>query len=280
MENNHWTEIIEPRFRWFDFKLKEIWEYRDLLIIFIKRDIISVYKQTLLGPLWFFLGPLFTVFTFTFVFDKIAGISTDNVPAPLFYLAGTTLWNYFQNCLNATSVTFVSNAHIFGKVYFPRLVAPLSVILSNLFKFGIQFLMFLIFWWYYFSKGQVQLNSAVLFVPVLIIIMAGLSLGLGIIISALTTKYRDLTYFISFGVTLLMYASPVIYPVSAIPSEYKNFLYLNPIAPLIEGFRFAFTGHGDFNLSGIGFSTFVMFILLFFGIILFNKVEQNFMDTV
>ena len=280
MENKNWTEVISPNFNWFDFKLKEIWNYRDLLFIFVKRDIISVYKQTILGPLWFFIGPLFTVITFTFVFNRIAGISTDNIPAPLFYLAGTTLWNYFQSCFTATSTTFVSNAHIFGKVYFPRMIAPLSVILSNLFKFCIQLLMFLVFWGYYYWKGEVVANNFILLLPLLILLMAGTALGMGIIISALTTKYRDLSYFISFGVTLLMYATPVIYPISAIPSEYKAFVAYNPISPIIEAFRFSFTGNGSFNALDLLYSFVVMVALLFSGIILFNKVERNFMDTV
>jgi lipopolysaccharide transport system permease protein len=280
VENKNWTEVISPKFNWFDFKLKEIWNYRDLLFIFVKRDIISVYKQTILGPLWFFIGPIFTVITFTFVFNRIAGISTDNIPAPLFYLAGTTLWNYFQSCFTATSTTFVSNAHIFGKVYFPRMIAPLSVILSNLFKFCIQLLMFLVFWGYYYWKGEVVANSFIVLLPILILLMAGTALGMGIIISALTTKYRDLSYFISFGVTLLMYATPVIYPISAIPAEYKAFVAYNPISPIIEAFRYAFTGYGSFQTTDLLYSLFIMLALLFSGIVLFNKVERNFMDTV
>ena len=216
MEEN-WTEVIEPNKSLFNLNFKELWKYRDLILIFVRRDIVSVYKQTVLGPLWFFLGPLFTVFTFVFVFSQIAKISTDSIPAPLFYLAGTTLWNYFQSCLSGTSNTFISNAGIFGKVYFPRLVSPISMVISNLLKFGIQLLMFLCFWGYYYYKGSITPNIYILLLPFLIILMGAMALGIGIIISSLTTKYRDLSYFIGFGISLLMYITPVIYPISAIP---------------------------------------------------------------
>ena len=275
-----WDEIIEPQNKWFDLKLKELWHYRDLIWIFVKRDITSLYKQTILGPIWFFLGPLFTVITYTFVFSNIANISTDGVPAPLFYLAGTTLWNYFQTCFTATAGTFTANAGIFGKVYFPRLVSPISLVISNLLKFGIQMLMFLLFWIYYFSKGIIHPNLSILLFPVLIMLMAGISLGVGIIISSLTTKYRDFNYLIGFGVSLLMYATPVIYPVSAIPAMYKPFITWNPIAPIIETFRYGFTGAGTLSWGGLLYSCVFMVFSLFFGALLFNKVEKTFMDTV
>jgi lipopolysaccharide transport system permease protein len=279
-ENKEWTLILTPKTKWYELNLKEIWEYKDLISIFVRRDIVSTYKQTILGPLWFFLGPLFTVLTYVLVFSKIANISTDGIPAPLFYLAGTTLWNYFSACFIATSSTFVSNAAIFGKVYFPRLVSPISVILSNLFKFFIQMIMFLAFCAYYYYKNEITPNSTVFLFPVLIILMGGIALGVGIILSSLTTKYRDLTYFISFGVSLLMYASPVIYPLNAIPEKFKWLLQINPIAPVIETFRYGFTGSGDFSIPGLIYSCLFMIGVLFLGIIIFNKTEKTFMDTV
>jgi lipopolysaccharide transport system permease protein len=275
-----WTHKIYPKNKLLSINLKEIWNYKDLIWIFVKRDIISANKQTILGPLWFFLAPLFTVFVYTFVFNNIAGISTDDVPAPLFYLAGTTVWNYFQACFLATSTTFTTNASLFGKVYFPRMVSPISTVISNLLKFFIQLGLFLCLWGYYFLKGQVEGNSTVLLFPIYVALIAGISLGLGIIISSLTTKYRDLTYFISFGVTLLMYITPVIYPLSSIPAQFKFYIEYNPIAPIIEAFRFGFTNHGQFNVGDLVYSASCMVVLLFVGIILFNKTEKTFMDTV
>ena len=236
-----------------------------------------------MGPLWLFLGPLFTVAVYTFVFSGIADMSTDGLPGPLFYLAGTTLWNYFQSCFTGTSTTFVANAHIFGKVYFPRLVAPISVVIGNLVKFGIQMCMFLLFLLYYsvFQENEfVQPNKTMILLPLLVLLMGGISLGMGIIISALTTKYRDLTYFVSFGITLLMYATPVIYPVSAIPELYKPIVLYNPIAPIIEAFRYGFTGAGTFTFVGLLYSTFFMITVLFLGVLLFSRTERTFMDTV
>jgi lipopolysaccharide transport system permease protein len=275
-----WSEIIEPHSPWYNFKIRELWQYRDLVRIFVRRDIVSVYKQTLLGPLWFFLGPLFTVMTFTLVFNNIANISTDGIPAPLFYLSGTTLWNYFSTCFTGASTTFVANAGLFGKVYFPRLAAPISLVLSNLLKFGIQLLMFLCFWVYYYTQGEIKPNSYLLLLPFLIIIMGGISLGTGLIVSSLTTKYRDLSFFISFGVTLLMYITPVIYPVSAIPDLYKPFVVYNPLAPIIETFRFGFTGAGYFSWNTLFFSFLFMLFVLISGIAIFNRTERTFMDTV
>jgi len=281
-DNNNWSHIIEPKSKWYKINLREIWEYRDLVLIFVRRDIVSSYKQTILGPLWLFLGPVFTVVVYTFVFNGIAKIPTDGIPAPLFYLAGTTLWNYFQSCITGTSGTFVANAAIFGKVYFPRLISPISVVVSNLLKFGIQLLMFLCFLFYYMYQGNPNIhpNKYLLLFPLLILLMGGIALGSGIIISALTTKYRDLSYFISFGITLLMYATPVIYPVSAIPEEYRPVLALNPIAPIIEAFRFGFTGSGTFSFNGLMYCTLFMCIVLIIGTIIFNKTEKTFMDTV
>jgi lipopolysaccharide transport system permease protein len=275
-----WTEVIQPKKSVFQLNLSEIWNYRDLIWIFVRRDIVSVYKQTVLGPLWFFLGPIFTVFTFVFVFNQIAKISTDNIPAPLFYLAGTTLWNYFQACITGTSSTFISNANIFGKVYFPRLVSPISMVISNLLKFGIQLLMFLCFWFSYLAQGSIHPNAYIALLPLLVLLMGGMALGVGIIISSLTTKYRDLSYFIGFGITLIMYATPVIYPVSAIPEMYKPFVIYNPIAPIIETFRYGFTGSGYFSWNGLIYSSVFTIVVLLIGTVLFNKIERTFMDTV
>jgi lipopolysaccharide transport system permease protein len=285
-DNKEWSQVIKPNARWFDLKLRELWDYRDLIAIFVKRDIVQSYKQTILGPLWLFLGPVFTVIAFTFVFSEIAKIQTDNIPAPLFYLAGTTMWNYFSACFSGTSSTFVTNSSIFGKVYFPRLIAPIAVIFSNLMKLGIQMLMFLCFFGYYYTRDgsdasyHLAPNSSLFFIPLLVILMGGISLGMGLIISAVTTKYRDMSYFISFGVTLLMYATPVIYPTSQIPLTYRPILAYNPIAPIIEAFRYGFTGSGTFTLSGLLYSSLFMVIVLVTGAVLFNRTEKTFMDTV
>lgn len=279
-EEEDWSRIIEPKASWFDLKLKELWEYRDLILIFVRRDIVSIYKQTILGPLWFFLGPLFTVFTYTFVFKNIANIPTDGIPAPIFYLAGTTLWNYFQACFGGSSAVFVSNARIFGKVYFPRLVAPISQIIANLLKLFIQLLMFSAFWVYYFSRGEVSINRYALLLPVLLVLMALMALGIGIIISSLTTKYRDLNYFIGVGMTLLMYATPVIYPASAIPEKYQAVLQFNPVAPIIETFRFGYTGGGTFSWGSLMYCCVFTLTVLLVGLVLFNRTERTFMDTV
>lgn len=275
-----WDLLIDSRPKWFSFHFKEIWEYRDLLFLFVRRDIVSTYKQTVLGPIWFFISPVLTVITFTFVFHSIAKISTDGIPAPLFYLSGTTLWNYFQNCLTGTSNTFVANAGIFGKVYFPRIISPLSLVLSNLVKLGIQLIILTCFWFYYFSMGSLSASWELILTPLIILLLALIALGSGIIISSLTTKYRDFSYFIAFGISLLMYVTPVIYPASAIPSSYLFLFELNPVAPLIEAFRFGLTGAGSVSYAGMLYSISFAVIQLIIGILLFNRVERNFMDTV
>lgn len=277
---NEWTSEITPHHKWYDLKLKEVWEYRDLIAIFVRRNIVALYKQTILGPLWFFLGPVFTVITYTFVFNKVANISTDGIPAPIFYLAGTTIWNYFQASFGSTSNTFRTNAGIFGKVYFPRLVAPISDLISNLLKFFIQMLMFSLFWIYYAYKGEVTLSLYVLTLPLLVLLMAAIALGVGIIISSLTTKYRDLSYFVGFGVGLLMYITPVIYPISALPSWGRRIVLINPLSPIVETFRLALTGKGTFDFWGLVYSTIFAAVVLIVGLILFNRVERTFMDTV
>ena len=281
-QEENWSLVIKPQSKWWNLHLKEIWAYRDLILIFVRRDIVAVYKQTVLGPLWFFLAPIFTVIAYTFVFGSIAGMSTDGIPGPIFYLAGTTLWNYFQTCFMATSNTFTNNAAIFGKVYFPRMVAPISIVLSSLFKFGVQMLMFFAFiaYYHFFTETEIHFTNWIYAFPLLIIMMGGLSLGIGIILSAMTTKYRDLKNFVGFGITLLMYASPVIYPVSAVPEAYSWFTKFNPIAPIIEAFRLGFTGAGTVTIGDLAFSGSIVVVLLLIGMVVFHRVERTFMETV
>ncbi|MFM1876142.1 MAG: hypothetical protein RL266_1879 [Bacteroidota bacterium] len=283
-KEENWSLVIKPQSKWWDFRLKEIWEYRDLIWIFVRRDIVAVYKQTVLGPLWFFLAPLFTVVAYNFVFGTIAGMDSklNGVPPFVFYMAGTTMWNYFQTSFTATSSTFTGNAAIFGKVYFPRMVAPISTVLSSLFKFFIQMLMFLAFLAYYmlFEENSLHFTNWVYLFPVLVLMMSGLSLGFGIIVSALTTKYRDLKNFIGFGISLLMYLSPVIYPVSAVSANYGWFTKFNPIAPILEAFRLGFTGSGTVSLWDLGYSGTFIALVLVVGAMLFHRVERTFMDTV
>ncbi len=280
-EDEQWDMIIEPRSSIFDLKLKDVWQYRDLLWLLVRRDFVSFYKQTILGPLWFFIQPLLTTIMFTFVFGKLAGISTDGLPPALFYLAGVTAWNYFADCLTKTSTVFKDNANIFGKVYFPRLIMPLSIVVSNLVRFGVQFLLFLVVMIFYAVKGTVfHPTWAIGLFPAVVILMASLGLGAGMIISAMTTKYRDLAFLITFGIQLLMYATTVIYPLSAAPQKYKWLLMLNPMTALIETFRYGFLGRGSFSWLSLGYSALVTFGLMVAGIIIFNKVEKNFVDTV
>jgi lipopolysaccharide transport system permease protein len=250
--------------------------------MFIKRDFAAQYKQTILGPLWHFIQPLFTTFIFIVVFSQIAAISTDGIPPLLFYLCGITIWNYFSSCLIATSGTFVSNAYIFGKVYFPRLVMPISVVLSNMVKFGIQLLLLLVVMvWYIIDGVSFQLSTTLLYVPLLLIMMAGMGLGLGIIISSLTTKYRDFTVLVTFGVQLLMYATPVVYPMSIVENpQLKFWLSLNPLVPIVEAFRYALLGVGSFESLHLLYSAMFICIVLFIGLMMFGKVEKTFMDTV
>jgi lipopolysaccharide transport system permease protein len=277
-----WTDIIKPRRHWLDLRLHEIWEYRDLLVMFVKRDFSAMYRQTILGPLWFIIQPLLTTVMFTVVFGNFARISTDGQPKMLFYLAGVTIWNYFAESFNRTSSTFTVNASLFGKVYFPRLIMPLSVISSGLIRFSIQFILFISVLSYYILQpgSTVQPNHLVFLTPVLLILMAGIALGAGLVISALTTKYRDFTYLVTFGVTLLMYATPVIYPTTTIEEKYRFWVQLNPLSGIVETFRYGWLGSGSFSWSALGYSFAFMIVLLTGGIIVFNKVEKNFMDTV
>jgi len=278
---DEWDLIIKPQSSLFDLNLKDVWRYRDLLFMFVKRDFVSVYKQTILGPIWFFIQPLLTTITYMVIFGSIAKISTGGVPMMLFYLCGITLWNYFSECFNKTATVFKDNAAIFGKVYFPRLVMPLSIVVSNLVRFGIQFLLFLGLWVWYLLKGaNVHPNFYILLTPYLILLMAVLALGGGMIVSSLTTKYRDLVFLLSFGIQLFMYATPVIYPMSALPHKYAWLIKANPLSSIIETLRYAFTGSGEFSWRYLLYSSFFAFILLATGTVVFNKVEKSFMDTV
>jgi lipopolysaccharide transport system permease protein len=277
-----WTEIISPKRSLLDIKLKELWRYRDLIMLFVRRDFVSQYKQTILGPIWLFIQPLFTTLTFFFVFNQIAKIPTDNIDPILFYLSGITLWNYFSDCFNKTSNTFVANAGIFGKVYFPRLATPISIVFSNLIKLGIQVLLFLAIMGYQiiFKGAEVNINLHILILPFLIILMAVMGLGLGIIFSALTTKYRDLSFLLAFGIQLLMYATPIIYPLSYTSGKLHTLISMNPLTPIMESFRYAFFSIGSFDWSGLAYTSIFSFGVLFLGIIIFNQVEKSFMDTV
>lgn len=277
-----WTTIIKPHNKLWEVDFKELWRYRDLFMMYVKRDIITMYKQTILGPLWFVIQPAITTIMYMVVFGGIAGISTDGLPQPLFYLAGICLWQYFADCLNKTSSTFISNQGIFGKVYFPRLVAPLSTIVSGLVKLGIQILLFVIVYIYFLAIGtSVEPNWALSLFPLLVIMIAGLALGFGIIISSLTTKYRDLTILFTFIVQLWMYGTPVIYPLSSIPEgKIKMLMQLNPITPIVETFKYGTLGNGEFSWNMLGYSFCFMLVVLSIGIVLFNKVQRSFMDTV
>ena len=275
-----WSEIIGPSTGLLDLNLKEVWRYRDLLIMFVRRDFVASYKQTIFGPLWFFIQPLLTTVTFVIVFGNIAKISTDGVPQVLFYLSGLTLWNYFADCLNKTATVFKDNAGIFGKVYFPRLIIPLSIVVSNLVRFAIQFALFGAIWLWFLYKGNIQPNIFILLTPLLVILMAITSLGLGLIITALTTKYRDLVFLLTFGVQLLMYATPIIYPMSALPVKYAPIIKANPLSAIVETFRYAFTGSGTFSWLYLLYSAVFSMVVLVIGTVVFNKVEKSFMDTV
>ncbi|MCD9575262.1 ABC transporter permease [Flavobacterium soyae] len=286
MNNNteDWLFEITPKNKFFSLNLKEVWQYRDLLFLFVKRDVITVYKQTVLGPLWYLIQPLFTSITFTIIFNNVAGIDTGSIPPFLFNLAGITVWNYFTACLNGTSDTFKSNAGIFGKVYFPRIITPLSVVLSNLIKFGIQFLIFIAFYiFYYFQGSDLKLNVLVMFFPLLIIIMGILGLGLGMIISSMVTKYRDFIYLVGFGIQLLMYLSAVMYPINLIKAKLPAYGWIveyNPLAYIIETSRYLLLGFGEISVFGLIYTTVLTFAISVLGILVFNKTEKSFIDTV
>ncbi len=273
---------IQPNTSLLDLKFKDVWEYRDLLMLLVRRDFISFYKQTVLGPLWFFIQPLLQTLMFTFVFSRMARISTDGLPPVLFYLAGVTAWNYFADCLTKTSTVFRDNAYIFGKVYFPRLIMPLSIVVSNLVRFGVQMLLFVfaMLFFYVFKGAPFTPNIYILLFPVLVFLMAALGLGAGMIISALTTKYRDLAFLITFGIQLLMYATTVIYPLSSIKSEYRPYVEANPMTAILETFRFGCLGKGTFSWTSLGYTSLITLAMLVIGTLVFNKVEKDFVDTV
>ena len=301
-----WSLVLRPKTGWLDLHLSDLWRYRDLTMLFVWRDFVAQYKQTILGPLWHLLQPLFTTLLFTLIFGRIAKLPTDSLPPMLFYMAGTfayqsvqwstplwpqflvrfymagvTCWNYFAECLNRTSTTFIQNAGIFGKVYFPRLCVPVSVVISNLIKFGIQFALFLGFVaWYWRQGAPIHPNLCILLAPVLLLLMAGLGLGSGIIISALTTRYRDLQVLVTFGVQLAMFATPVIYPLSMVSAKYRWVMLANPMTPIVEIFRYSFLGAGSFDPLYLAWSAGATLITLAIGIVLFNHVERTFMDTV
>lgn len=281
-EEGHWDQVIEPGGKLFQLNLGELWRYRDLLILFVKRDFVAQYKQTILGPVWHIIQPIFTTLVFLFVFGKIANIPTDGIPPVLFYMSGISIWNYFSACLTATSSTFTANAGIFGKVYFPRLVLPLSTVMSNMVKFGIQFGLLLgVMAWYGIRNHYFYFGSSWLLIPLLVVMMAGLGLGLGIIISSLTTKYRDLTVLIGFAVQLLMYATPVAYPLSFLKEKsYANWIVWNPLSPIVEAFRYALFHKGSVDVSGLLYSAVFIVLVMFGGLLIFGKVERTFMDTV
>ena len=285
-----WSLVIEPQRGLLDLRLRELWQYRDLVLLFVRRDFVAVYKQTILGPLWYLIQPLLTTLTFTFIFGQIASLPTDGLPQFLFYMSGTVVWSYFAACLTKTSETFVQNAHLFGKVYFPRMAVPVSILVSNLITFLIQLAMFLAFVAYFVLRSpgdlagrgtSVQLNWLwIALSPLLILMMAGLGLGFGVIISSLTTKYRDLRFLVQFGVQLLMYATPVIYPVSSIPERFQWAILANPMTPVVEAFRYAFLGAGTVDIYHLLYSFLFMLVVVFLGSVIFNRVEQTFMDTV
>ncbi len=276
-----WDMVISPKRNLFDLRLRELWHSRDLIMLFVRRDFVSVYKQTILGPLWYLIQPLLTTIVFTVVFGNIAKLPTDGLPSFLFYMSGTLIFSYFASSLTKTSETFVSNSNLFGKVYFPRLTVPVSILFSNLIAFVIQFGFFLVFMAYFFLRGTpLHPNWWILFTPVLLLMMAGLGLGFGIIVSSLTTKYRDLRFLVQFGVQLLQYVTPVIYPLSAMSPKYQALIRLNPLTSVVEAFRYAYLGSGSINFIQLGYSFAVMLVAITIGAVIFNRVEATFMDTV
>jgi lipopolysaccharide transport system permease protein len=280
-DHEQWTEIIQPHTRLFDLGLNEVWRYRDLVMLFVRRDFVSTYKQTVLGPIWFFIQPLLTTLTYVIIFGNVAKLSTDGMPALLFYMAGITIWNYFATTLTSVSTVFTANAAIFGKVYFPRLTMPLSIVISNLVRFAIQLGLFLLLWGYYLlTDTRVHPTWAIALTPVLVVLMGLLALGLGMIFSSLTTKYRDLAMLLVFGVQLFMYATPIIYPLSSVPAKYKWLILANPMSAIVETFKFAFMGIGSFEWVYLGYCVVITAVVLLLGTIIFNKVEKSFTDTV
>lgn len=281
ISTDEWDLIIRPQRAWWDLRLGELWRYRDLIWLFVWRDFVAYYKQTILGPLWYLIQPILTTLVFTVIFGNIAKLSTDGLPPFLFYMAGNTVWSYFSTCLISTSNTFTTNAGIFGKVYFPRLSTPISVVISNLISFAIRFAIFLLFVVYFMLAGSnIHLNWWILSLPLLALIMAFMGLGFGIIVSSLTTKYRDLQQLVGFGVQLLMYATPIIYPLSSITGGWRWLILANPMTPIVEIFRLAFLGVSDINPVWLAYSVGFTAVVFLMGVLVFNHVENTFMDTI
>jgi lipopolysaccharide transport system permease protein len=281
VQEEKWTEVIEPRTNLLDLRLGDVWRYRDLVMLFVRRDFVSNYKQTILGPIWFFIQPLLTTITFYIIFGRVAQLGTDGIPPFIFYLAGNTVWGYFSQSLTAVSTVFTTNSAMFSKVYFPRLTMPLSIVISNLVRFGIQFGLFLVVWAFYLlTTNALHPNWLMLLTPLLVVLMGLLALGLGMIFSALTTKYRDLAMLLTFGVQLGLYATPVIYPLSKVPAKYTWLILANPMSAITETFRVAFLGSGTFSWVYLGYSMLVTLVILLVGTLIFNKVEKSFTDTV
>jgi lipopolysaccharide transport system permease protein len=275
-----WTEIIEPRNNLFKIDYREVWRYKDLLTMLVRRDFVTYFKQTILGPVWFFVSPIFTTIIYVIVFGNIAKISTDGIPQIAFYLCGVTLWNYFSTCLNETATVFSKNSALLGKVYFPRLIMPLSIVVSKLMQFGVQYALFLAVVIYYWVQGVVHPNGWVLLSPFLVLLLAAFSLGLGMIFSSMTVKYRDMVQLLTFGVQLLMYATPVIYPVSTLPEKYRIFIIANPLTPILETFKYGYLGAGDFSIASLIYATIAVLATFIIGTVVFNRVEKSFMDTI
>lgn len=273
---------ITPKRKWFDVDIKGLWDYRNLYVSYIKRDLVTTYKQTILGPLWYFISPIFTTIMYMFVFGGLAGISTDGLPQPLFYMAGITLWGYFQSCFGACTNVLAGNAGVFSKVYFPRLIVPLSSCTTNLIRFGIQMLMFLGVYAYYVITGKFELgmNWTLCLFPIYVLMAAFTGMGMGLVISALTTKYRDLNFLVGFGMQLLMYGTPIIYPLSFAPAEYKQYIVLNPLTHIFEAYKYAWLGSGEFSVNGLLYSCAFIVTFLTLGILIFNQQEKKFIDTV
>ncbi len=279
--NQIWTEEIKSKSSLFSINFQELWHYRDLILMLVKRDFITFYKQTILGPLWFFVQPILTTIMYLLIFGKLAKLSTDGLPQIAFYLSGITIWNYFSESLTKTSTVFKDNAGVFGKVYFPRLIMPLSIVVSGLMKFGIQFGLFIIVVFYYtFIDKSIKPNYWILITPILIVLMASLALGLGMIFSSLTTKYKDLVFLLTFGIQLFMYATPVVYSISSIPQHYRWIILANPLTGIFECFRYAYLGSGSFHPMDLITSFVIILFILIIGTLIFNKVEKSFMDTV
>lgn len=281
MSNNKWQMVIGPQRHMLDINVREIWEYRDLLYMFIKRDIITIYKQTIFGPIWFIVQPLLTMIVFIVIFSNIAKISTDGIPPPLFYLTGIIIWNYFHECFKQTSDTFLANSYIFGKVYFPRIIIPLSKVISSFIKSFIQSILLIVMYVFYLLiNTNISINEMIVFIPIYVVLMAGLGMGFGMIFTSITSKYRDLNFVITYGIQLLMYLTPVIYPVSILPDKYKQLMFYNPVSHIIEGTRYGLLNSGNISTEGIIYSVIFTTIIFITGVLIFNKSEQTFIDTI